>query len=94
MYYIIFRAKNSRSSLFTSVSSDHRVVSATVKLSPRATKKAKLHPIKATDWKAVSSDRNLSKQFTSEVYNKFQALASDVVIVLESLRRNPGADLA
>ena len=54
--YLIFRKKwrnsvrDSRSySTFSSVGSDHRVVSATVKLSLRASKRAEPHPVKTID---------------------------------------------
>ncbi|XP_029657803.1 craniofacial development protein 2-like, partial [Octopus sinensis] len=76
--YLIFRkkwrnsVKDSRSySSFSSVGSDHRIVSATVKLSLRSSKKTKPHPIKMIDWKEVLSNPDMSKQFTIEVYNKF-----------------------
>ena len=80
--YLIFRMKwgnnvrDSRSySTFSSVGSDHRVVSATVKLSLRASKRAEPHPMKTIDWKEVSCNQDLSKNFILEVYNKFQSLS-------------------
>ena len=80
--YLIFRKKwrnsvrDSRSySTFSSVGSDHRVVSATVKLSLRASERAEPHPMKTIDWKEVSCNQDLSKNFTLEVYNKFQSLS-------------------
>ena len=80
--YLIFRKKwrnsvrDSRSySTFSSVGSDHRVVSATVKLSLRASKRAEPHPMKTIDWTEVSCNQDLSKNFTLEVYNKFQSLS-------------------
>ena len=79
--YVIFRkkwrnsVKDSRAySSFSSVGSDHRIVSSTVKLSLRSSKKAKPHPMKTIDWKEVSTNIDMSKQFTLEVYNKFQSL--------------------
>ena len=56
--------------------SDHRVVSAKVKLSLRVPKKAAAHPMKRIDWKEVSSSSELSKDFAIQVFNKFQALSS------------------
>ena len=84
--YLIFRKKwrnsihDSRSySSFCSVSSDHRVVSARVKLSLRSSKQAKPHPMKTIDWKEVSSNQTLSKQFAVDVFNKFHALSPDEI---------------
>ena len=81
--YVIFRKKwrnsikDSRAySSFSSVQSDHRIVSATVKLSLRSSKKAKPHPMKTIDWKEVSSNPVISKQFTVDVFNKFQPLSN------------------
>ena len=80
--YVIFRkkwrnsVKDSRAySSFSSVGSDHRIVSSTVKLSLRLSKKAKPHPMKTIDWKEVSTNIDMSKQFTLDVYNKFQSLS-------------------
>jgi hypothetical protein len=84
--YLIFRkkwknsVKNSRSySSFSSVGSDHRIVSSKVKLSLRVSKKAKPHPLKLIDWKTVSSNSTLSKQFSLDVFNKFQSLSSSEI---------------
>ena len=84
--YLIFRkkwknsVKNSRSySSFSSVGSDHRIVSSKVKLSLRSSKKAKPHPMKLIDWKAVSSNSVLSKQFPLDVFNKFQSLSTSEI---------------
>ena len=81
--YLIFRKKwrnsvrDSRSySSFSSVGSDHRVISATLKLSLRVSKKAEPHPMKRIDWKEVSSNQELSKNFAIQVYNKFQSLST------------------
>ena len=81
--YLIFRkkwmnsVKNSRSySSFNSVGSDHRIVSSTVKLSLRSSKKAKPLPMRLIDWKAVSTNSFLSKQFSLDVFNKFQSLST------------------
>ena len=84
--YLIFRkkwrnsVKNSRSySSFSSVGSDHRIVSSTVKLSLRSSKKAKPHLMKIIDWKAVSANSVLSKQFSLDVFNKFESLSTSYV---------------
>ena len=79
--YIVFRkkwrnsVKDSRAySSFSSVGSDHRIVSATVRLSLRSSKAAKPHPMKTIDWKEVSSNQVMSKQFSVEVFNRFDSL--------------------
>ncbi|XP_029633834.1 craniofacial development protein 2-like [Octopus sinensis] len=84
--YLIFRKKWRNSvkdlrsySSFSSVGSDHRIVSATVKLSLRSSKKTKPHPIKMIDWEEVLSNPDMSKQFTIEVYNKFQSLSTSEI---------------
>ena len=84
--YLIFRkkwwnsVKDSRAfSSFSSVGSDHRIVSSVVKLSLRSSKKAKPHPMKTIDWKEVSLNPQLSKQFTLKVYNKFESLSTSEV---------------
>ena len=84
--YVIFRkkwrnsVKDSRAySSFSSVGSDHRIVSATVKLSLRCSKQAKPHPMKTIDWKDVSSNPAMSKQFSLEVFNKFEALCDSEI---------------
>ena len=84
--YLIFRkkwrnsVKDSRAfSSFSSVGSDHRIVSSVVKLSLRSSKKAKPHPMKTIDWKEVSTNRQMSKQFTLEVYNKFESLSTSEI---------------
>ena len=82
--YILFRkkwgnsVKNSRSySSFSTVGSDHRIVSSTIKLSLRASKKSHPHPMKSIDWKEVASNADLSKQFSVAVYNRFEALSAN-----------------
>ena len=42
-------------SSFASVGSDHKIVSCTINLSLRASKKPVMHPMKQIDWRAVSS---------------------------------------
>ena len=41
--------------------------------------KAKPHPMKMIDWKAVSTNSVLSKQFSPAVFNKFQSLSTTEV---------------
>ena len=62
-------------SSFSSVGSDHRIVSAKVKICFRATKKSPLDPMKAIDWKKVASDKDLSSFYSVRVYNRFQELS-------------------
>ena len=79
--YILFRkkwknsVKDTRSySSFSTVGSDHRIVSSHVKLSLRVSKKSKPHPMKTINWKEVSSNSTLSNQFSVAVHNRFEAL--------------------
>ena len=81
--YLIFRkkwrnsVKDARSySTFSTVCSDHRVISATLKLSLRVSKKAATHPMKRIDWKEVSTNSQMSKDFAIQVFNKFQLLST------------------
>jgi len=81
--YLIFRKKWKNSvknspaySSFSSVGSDHRIVSSTVKLSLRSSKKAKPYPMKSIDWKTVSANQTLSKQFSHDVFNRFKSLST------------------
>ena len=92
--YILFRKKwknsvqNTRSySSFSSVGSDHRIVSSFVKLSLRATKKSKPHPMKFIDWKEVSSNPTLCKEFSVAVHNRFEALNQDDELNLENINK-------
>ena len=69
--------KDSRSySTFSTVCSDHRVISATLKLSLRVPKKAVFHPMKSIDWKEVASNSHTSKDFDIQGFNKFQLLST------------------
>ena len=79
--YILFRKKwrnsvhNSRSySTFSSVCSDHRIVSAKTKLSLRASKPCKPHPMKQIDWRLVAEDSELCNRYIVEVNNRFSSL--------------------
>ena len=83
---ILFRKKwknsihDSRSySTFSSVCSDHRIVSAKTKLSLRISKPSKPNPLKQIDWKRVSGDLNLRNQYAVEVYNRFSALSTSQI---------------
>ena len=90
--YMIFRRKwknsikDTRSySSFSTVGSDHRIVSSYVKLSLRASKKSKPHPMKSIDWKEVSFNPTLSKSFSVSVYNKFEALSGDIDLNFDNI---------
>ena len=90
--YMIFRrkwknsVKDTRSySSFSTVGSDHRIVSSYVKLSLRASKKSKPHPMKSIDWKEVSFNPTLSKSFSVYVYNKFEALSGDIDLNFDNI---------
>ena len=63
----------------SSVGSAHRIFSSTVKLSLRSSKKAKPHPMKIIDWKAVSANSVLSIQFSLDFLNKFESLSTSYV---------------
>ena len=83
--YIFFRKKwrnsikDSRSySSFSSIGSDHRIVSATIKLSLRSSKRSKPHPMKTIDWRKVAQDKILSHQFAVEVKNRFELLHDEI----------------
>ena len=90
--YMIFRCKWKNSikdtqsySSFSTVGSDHRIVSSYVKLSLRACKKSKPHPMKSIDWKEVSFNPTLSKSFSVTVYNKFEALSGDIDLNFDNI---------
>ena len=92
--YILFRkkwrnsVKKSRSySSFSTVGSDHRIVSSTIKLSLRASKKSQPHPIKSIDWKEVATNPDLSKQFSVAVYNRFETLSGNVDLQLGNIEQ-------
>ena len=81
--YMLVRKKWSNSvrdcqaySTFASVCSDHRVVSATICLSLRSSKRTQSKPIKQVDWQQVISDRSISSKYTLDVKNRFEALSS------------------
>ena len=58
---------------FASVGSDHRVVNINVRLSLRANGKTPPRKTKY-DWKELSKDQNLQKQYTAKIRNRFSAL--------------------
>ena len=81
--YILVRKKWSNSikdcqaySTFSTVGSDHRIVSATVCLSLRVSKRPQTKPIKRVDWQQVISDRSIVSNYTLSVKNKFEALST------------------
>ena len=93
--YILFRKKwrnsiqNSRSySSFSTVGSDHRIVSSYVKLSLRASKKSQPHPMKTIDWKEVSTNKDLCNNYSVTVLNRFQSLTQNNEIELENLEQS------
>ena len=80
--YILVRMKWQNSvkdcraySSFSSVGSDHRIVSAKVKLNFRVSKKTPADPMKTIDGKKVSRDKALSSQYAVSVFNRFQELS-------------------
>ena len=81
--YIITRCKWRNSVLnceaynsFANVGSDHRVVTAKIKLSLKANSKA---PTRRTtyDWKVFAKDPTLQEKYSVEVRNRFSALADE-----------------
>ena len=90
--YILVRKKWQNSirncrpySSFSTVGSDHRIVSADVKLSFRVSKKSAPDPMKAIDWKKVSHDKNLSSLYSVSVFNRFQELSSDSQLASDNI---------
>lgn len=81
--YILCRKKwrnsvrNCRSySTFSAVGSDHRIVSATIKLSLRISKRTPPDPMKTIDWSKVCEDPNLSSKYALDVFNRFGELST------------------
>ena len=62
-------------SSFSSVGSDHRLVSISTILSLRTSKKPTANPMKSIDWIKVSSNSTLRQTFALEVKNRFDALS-------------------
>ena len=90
--YILVRKKWQNSirdcrsfSSFSTVGSDHRIVSANVKLSLRVSKKAPADPMKSIDWKKVSRDKNLSSKYAVSVYNRFHELSNGCDLDLNTI---------
>ncbi|XP_066927942.1 uncharacterized protein [Clytia hemisphaerica] len=80
--YVIVRNKwrnsvrNAQSySSFSSVGSDHRIVSCRISLSLRSSKKSKPDPMKSIDWQQVYCNHDLRTTYTIEVKNRFDTLA-------------------
>ena len=61
---------------FTSVGSDHRIVSTRVRLSLRASRPKVERKVKYI-WKALETDKGLQEKYTIEVRNKFQILEEE-----------------
>ena len=90
--YILFRRKWQNSikdcrsfSSFSTVGSDHHIVSAKVKLSLRVSKKTPGDPMKSIDWKKVSLDKKLSSEYAVSVYNRFQELSDGCNLDLDNM---------
>ena len=64
-------------SSFSTVGSDHRIVSAKIKLSFRVSKTPPRDPMKNIDWRKVLGDPNISSQYCVDVHNRFQVLSSN-----------------
>jgi len=80
--YILVRKKwknsvhNAQSySSFSSVGSDHRIVSANIFLSLRSSKKSKPNPMKNIDWHRVHNDQELCSTYAIEVKNRYDLLS-------------------
>ena len=80
--YVLVRNKwknsvqNSQSySSFSSVGSDHRIVSCHISLSLRSSRKTRPDPIKSIDWQQVYFNQDLCSAFTVEVKNRFDVLS-------------------
>ena len=80
--YILFRKKWRNSinnaqaySSFSSIGSDHRIVSAKATLSLRAPRKVSNDPMKLIDWAMVTSDNDLASKYSIDVYNRYTELA-------------------
>lgn len=62
-------------SSFSSVGSDHRIVSANIFLSLRSSKISKPNPMKTIDWYQVYRDSELQSAYAIEVKNRFDLLS-------------------
>ena len=90
--YILVRKKWQNSirncrpySSFSTVGSDHRIVSAHVKLSLRVSKKSPSDPMKSIDWKKVADDKNLSSLYSVSVHNRFQELSANFQLLPDNI---------
>ncbi|XP_068748924.1 uncharacterized protein [Montipora capricornis] len=71
-------AKNCRAfNSFVSVSSDHRIVSAQIRLTLRANKK-KPNSITCYDWSVLKNDANVAASFVTTVNNRFAILQDSI----------------
>ena len=80
--YILIRKKWRNSirncqaySSFSSIGSDHRIVSCTTCLSLRSSKRPDTNPMKTIDWKLVSSESTIRQQFAIDVRKRYDALS-------------------
>ena len=62
-------------SSFSSVGSDHRIVSCTTCLSLRVSKRPLSNPMKYIDWKMITLNPDIKRKFALEVKNRFEALS-------------------
>ena len=83
-YYLLINrkwrnsAKNCRAfNSFVSVSSDHRIVSAQIRLTLRANKK-KSNSITCYDWSVLKNDANVAASFVTTVNNRFAILQDSI----------------
>ena len=80
IYYVIINRKWKNSAInciaynsFISVASDHRIVSAHIRLSPRANKTRKSNR-KNFEWSELRNNSALRSSFVIKVQNRFEAL--------------------
>ena len=62
-------------SSFSSVGSDHRIVSAKITLSLRSSKKCKPNPMKLIDWQQIHNNSEMSSAYAIEVRNRYDLLS-------------------
>lgn len=80
--YILIRKKWRNSirncqaySSFSSIGSDHRIVSCTTCLSLRSSKRPDTNPMKTIDWELVFSISTIRQQFAIDVRNRYDSLS-------------------
>ncbi|XP_071480459.1 uncharacterized protein [Diadema antillarum] len=71
---------------FSSLGSDHRVVTATIRLSLRAPKKQKVKRVKYA-WEDLTTDRQLQEQYAVEIRNRFHVLQEENESATETYQR-------